>query len=177
MIDLSRYVEPKPHRVRLLLWRVLNATLFPLLPNAGRRLLLRLFGAAMGESLVYRSVRIYAPWNLWVGNLSCIGPKVELYCKAPIVLGDNTVISQGAYLCTATHDLASPVMALKTAPIVVGNDCWIAARATLLPGVTLGDGAVVGLGAVVSRSVPPLTVVAGNPARPIKQRIIRKENA
>ena len=117
-----------------------------------RRLLLRAFGAHIGQSLIYRSVRVYAPWNLRVGNLSCIGPGVDLYCKAPIALGDNTVVSQGAYLCTATHDLASPVMALKTAPIVIG--CWVAARAAILPGVTLGDGAVAGLGAVVTRPAP-----------------------
>lgn len=176
MIDLAHYSEPKPHRLRLILWRVLNATLFPLLPANGRRLLLRAFGAYVGKSLFYRSVRIYAPWNLRVGNLSCIGPGVELYCKAPIAIGDNTVISQGAYLCTATHDLTSPVMALKTAPIVIGNDCWVAARVAILPGVTFGDGAVAGLGAVVTRTVPSLTVVAGNPARPIKTRTIQKES-
>lgn len=175
MIDLSRYAEPKPHRLRLICWRVLNATLFPLLPNAGRCLLLRLFGAAIGKSLICRSVRIHAPWLLRVGNLSCVGPRVELYNKAPITLGDDTVISQGAYLCTASHDVSSPVMALATAPITLGNGCWVAARAALLPGVTLGDGAVVGLGAVVTRPVPALTLVAGNPARPLRKRVIREE--
>lgn len=173
MIDLSRYAEPKPHRLRLFLWRALNATLFPLLPNVGRCLLLRSFGAAVGKSLICRSVRIYAPWNLRVGHLSCVGPRVTLYCKASITLGNHTVISQGAYLCTASHDVASPVMALTTAPIVVGDGCWVAARAALLPGVILGNGAVVGFGAVATHPVPAFTVVAGNPARPIKRRILR----
>lgn len=175
MIDLGRYREAKPRRLRLLLWRALNATLFPLLPAGGRNLLLRAFGASVGRSLIYRSVRVYAPWNLRVGNLSCVGPGVELYCKAPIALGDNTVISQGAYLCTASHDVASPVMAPTAAPIAIGNGCWVAARAAILPGVTLGDGAVVGLGAVVARPVPAFAIVVGNPARVVRQRVIGKE--
>lgn len=100
---------------------------------------------------------------------------MELYCKAPIALGDNTVVSQGAYLCTASHDVASPVMAPTAAPIVIGNGCWVAARAAILPGVTLGDGAVVGLGAVVARSVPAFAIVVGNPARVVRQRVIGKE--
>lgn len=173
MVDLSGYREAKPHRLRRILWCFVNAALFPLLPGCGRRALLRCFGAKIGKSLVYRSVRIYAPWNLRVGDCSCIGPHAELYSKAPIRIGDHAVISQDAYLCTASHDVASPVMALTTAPITIGNGCWVAARAALLPGVTLGDGTVVGLGAVVAKSLPPNVIAVGNPARAVRQRTIR----
>ncbi len=174
MIDLSRYSEAKPKRLRRIIWCLLNATLFPLLPNIGRCVLLRCFGATIGKSLIHRTVRIYAPWHLSVGDFSCIGPHVELYCKAPISVGHHSVISQGAYLCTASHDPTSPIMALTSAPISLGNGCWVAARAALLPGVTLGDGAIVGLGSVLTHSLPPRTIAAGNPAKPIRQRIIKE---
>lgn len=172
VVNLSAYREPKPRRLRQLIWRVLNVAFFPLLSNGGRRFLLKCFGADIGKSLIYRSVRIHAPWNLHVGDFSCIGPHVELYSKAPIRIGDNAVISQNAYLCTASHDVESPVMALTTAPITIGNGCWVAARAALLPGVTLGDGAVVGLGAVVAKTLPPNAIAVGNPARVVRERTI-----
>ena len=126
-----------------------------------------------GRSLIYPNARIFAPWNLKIGNLSCIGPNVEIYNKAEVCIGNNVVISQGAYLCTASHDISSPVMKLVTKKIQVEDYAWISARATILPGVTIGEGAVVAAGAVVVKDVEPWTVVGGNPAKFIKKRVLR----
>ena len=140
-----------------------------------RNWILRRFGAAVnGWSLIYPSAKIFAPWNLEMGLGGCIGPDVELYNKDKIVLGDQVTISQGAYLCTAGHDITSKTMALTTAPIIIGNLAWIGAKAIVLPGVTIGEGAVVGAGAVVTKDVEPWTVVGGNPARVVKKREIRE---
>ena len=80
------------------------------------------------------------------------------------------VISQDAYLCTASHDIASPIMKLLTKPIRVGSNVWIAAKATILPGVTIGEGAVIGACAVVSKDVSSWSVVVGNPAKEVGSR-------
>ena len=109
-----------------------------------------------------------------MGAYACLGADVDCYTVAPIVLGDNAVVSQGVKLCTASHDIASPIMELTYAPIVIGANAWVAAWSIVLPGVKIGEGAVVGAGAVVTRAVEPLTVVAGNPARVIKNRVLAR---
>ena len=177
-MDLSHYKEAKPHRLPRLCWIVVNATLFRCLPGTplryARNIILRMFGAKIPlKSLVYSSCKIYAPWNLEVGKYSCVGPYTELYNKAPIIIKDNAVVSQGAFLCTASHDIADPYHSLVTAPIVVGDKAWVAARAFVGMGVTIGEGAVVGAMASVYKDVEPWTVVAGNPAKFIKKRVIQ----
>lgn len=165
------YHEKKEHPVKRKVWCVLNATLFPLLPNRGRRWLLEQFGAKCPDLLVYRSARIFAPWNLVMKGGS-IGPGVEIYNKAKVAIGENVTISQDAYICTASHDISSDTMRLVLKEITIADDVWIAAKAVILPGAAIGEGAVVGAAAVVAKSVPPWTVVAGNPAREIGKREI-----
>ena len=172
MIELNKYQELKPHRLKRIFWCACNAFLFPVLSRRMRRALVRLFGGRIGNSLIYRSVRIYAPWNLEMGDWCCIGPRVEIYNKGPVRIGHHVAISQDAYVCTASHDVDSPTMALVTKPVVIGDGSWIAARAVILPGVTLGRGAVVGCAAVVPRDVPDRCVVGGNPARVLKERAV-----
>ena len=82
-------------------------------------------------------------------------------------------MSREAFLCCAGHDISSPIMELTFAPITIGSNCWIAGRTIVMPGVTIGDGAVVGAGAVVTKDVAPWMVVGGNPAREIKRRELR----
>ncbi len=77
------------------------------------------------------------------------------------------------HLCAGTHDYADPSMPLLKPPITVGDQAWVCADAYIGPGVTIGEGAVVGARAVIVKDVPPWTIVAGNPARPIKKRVIR----
>lgn len=139
--------------------------------HAWRRLLLRLFGAKVGKgALVYPSAVIWAPWNLTLGPGSTLGDGVDCYNVAHVKLGAGAVASQRAYLCTASRNIDAPGKPLMTAPIVLADNAWVAAEAYLAPGVALGEGAVAAARAVVTRSVAPWNVVAGNPARVIRQR-------
>lgn len=179
-MDLSNYVEAKPHRVKRIIWAILNATLYRLLVGRFfwpvRKLLLLLFGAQIDKkAYIYSRCTIYAPWNLIVGR-ACIGPNTELYNKALIIIGNDSVISQGSFLCTASHDISSKMLPLKTTQIVIGDNVWIASYAFVGMGVTIGEGAVVGARACVFKDVEPWTVVGGNPAREIKKRVLKKEH-
>ncbi len=131
-----------------------------------RRFLLRLFGAEIGAGAhPYSSARIWAPWNLVMKSGSCLAAGVDCYCVDRIVLGRDAVVSQRAFLCTASHDHRDPGFRLITGPVVIGENAWVAAEAYIGPGVTLGAGAVAGARAVVVRDVPVGAVVVGNPAR------------
>jgi len=138
-----------------------------------RRAWLRLFGARVhATASVYPSARIWAPWNLDMGARSALGDQVDCYNVAPVTLEDDAIASQQAFLCTATHDIADPGRRLVTAPIQLGRSSWVCAGAFVHPGVTIGEGAVVGARAVVTRDVAPWTVVAGNPAKFLKARVM-----
>ena len=173
-LDLDHYVEEKPYFIKLLLWRVVNVCLYKVVTNIFRRRLMKWFGAKVGPwSSVFATLRVYAPWNLEFKDHCCFGPGVEIYNKAQVIIADNVIISQGAYLCTASHDITSSTMSLVTKPIRICSKVWIGARATILPGVTIGEGAVVGACAVVAKDVPPWSVVVGNPARVVKKRELK----
>lgn len=140
----------------------------PIPLHSWRRFLLRLFGAAIGpKTLPYPSARIWAPWNLAMGEGSCIGPRSEIYTVAKVTLGPWSIVSQRAYLCTASHDIHAPGFALTAAPIVIGRNAWVAADAFIGPGVTLADGAVAAARAVVVKDVERNIIVGGNPAAPV----------
>ena len=127
---------------------------------------MRFFGAEIGEDAhPYSSARIWAPWNLVMEGGSCLAAGVDCYCVDKIVLGRDAVVSQRAFLCTATHAHREPGFPLMTGPVIIGEDAWVAAEAYIGPGVTVGAGAVAGARAVVVRDVPPGAVVVGNPAR------------
>lgn len=155
-------------------WGVAWVLLFRPTPrpfNAWRRAVLRAFGARIGRGVVVQaSVRIWAPWNLEMGPHSCMGGQVDCYSVAPIRVGAYATVSQHSFLCTASHDVDSPDMALTTSPISIGDHAWVAAAAFVGPGVVVGEGAVVGARSSVFKDVPPWTVVAGSPARVLRQR-------
>lgn len=172
-INTMKYHEAKPHHLKRIIWAVVNATIFRISPQRTRFFLLRVFGAKVSSGVISRSVKIYAPWNLVNEHSCCVGPDVEIYNKDKVFLGVQAIVSQGAYICTASHDVTSPNMKLVTKPVIVDSQAWVASRAIILPGVTVGEGAVVGCGSVVAKDVAPWTVVAGNPARVVGKREIR----
>ena len=92
-----------------------------------------------------------------------------------IVIGNDSVISQGCFLCTAGHDTTNLILPLVTAPIVVSDKVWVAANSYIGMGVTIGEGAVVGACAAVFKDVEAWTIVGGNPAKFIKVRQISSE--
>ena len=173
-VRLARYVNPCGSKIGRLVWELVWP-LFALTPrwacNGIRRTVLRAFGATIGKGVrISGRTRVWLPRNLVVGNDSWIAGRANLYDVASIRIGANAVVSEEAFLCTAGHDLASSGFALTTAPIEIGDMAWIGARAIVLPGRKVGEGAVVAAGAVVTHDVEPWTVVAGNPARVVKKR-------
>jgi putative colanic acid biosynthesis acetyltransferase WcaF len=138
-----------------------------------RRFVLRCFGAKVGRQVnVYPSTIVYFPWSLTVGDWSAIGEDVLLYNLGPLTIGEKVTISHRAHLCGGTHDYTQPDMPLLKSPIVIENQAWVCADAFIGPGVTIGEGAVVGARAVVTKNVEPWTIVAGNLAHVIKKRTL-----
>lgn len=136
-----------------------------------RRFLLRAFGAQIGRDVhIYSSAVIYLPWNLTVGDKSAIGEYAFVYNLGRIDVGERSTISHRAHLCAGTHDYTKPDFPLVRATIEIGSQVWICADAFIGPGVKVGQGAIVGACAVAIKDVAPWTIVAGNPARVIKQR-------
>ena len=90
--------------------------------------------------------------------------------RHPIVIGADVSIGPEAVILTLGHDPRSPVFADRGGPVMIADRVWIGYRALVLPGVCIGEGAVVGAGSVVTRDVPPYAIVAGNPARVIGER-------
>ena len=176
------YVDsiPKAVKHRRLVWIAVWGLLASWLPyfigNKWRVWLLKCFGMKhCGHVGVYPSVKVWAPWNVEMGSYVAIDDEVNLYSAAKITIGTKVAISREAFICTASHDITKPNRPLITAPITIGDGVWIGARAIILPGVTIGEGAIVAAGAVVTKDVEPWTVVAGNPAKFIKKRVLRDD--
>ena len=178
MVDLSQYQNDefnpgRPWIVRVL-WFFFGLPLLrcPLIPSSAlRRLLLTSFGAKIGDGAVMQQhFCVKYPWNLRVGNNCWFGEECWIDNLVPVTLGNNVCISQGAYLCTGNHDWSDPAFALIVRRIRIEDGAWIGARSSLAPGVVIGQGAVVALGAVVNKSIPPFEVHAGNPARFVRVR-------
>jgi putative colanic acid biosynthesis acetyltransferase WcaF len=141
---------------------------------AWRAWLLRRCGAKIGREVhIYPTVRIQHPWLLEVGDLAAVGDEARIYNLGLVRIGARTTVSQMAHLCAGSHDHGSTDMQLLKLPIVIGSDAWVCTDAFIGPGVTIGEGAVVGARAAVFNDVAPWTVVGGNPAKFIKDRVIR----
>lgn len=177
-IQTDRSACPSAHssanKLARLLWGLVWLLLFrPSLWfwQAPRILLLRLFGAKIGRGVqVMPSVKIWAPWNLTLGDHATVSHGVDLYCVDKIELGAHATVSQRAFLCTASHEIDHPNMPLITAPVKIGDGAWVCAEAYIHPGVTVGADAVAGVRSVVLKDVPARQVVGGNPAKLIRER-------
>lgn len=138
-----------------------------------RVLVLKCFGAKITwSSHIYSTVKIWAPWNLTIGENSTLGPNVDCYNQGKIYIGNNTIISQKAYLCASTHDYRLKNFPLVLRPIRIDNGVWVAAGAFIGPSVYIGDNAVVAAKAVVIKNIEKNTIVGGNPAKLIKTRTL-----
>jgi putative colanic acid biosynthesis acetyltransferase WcaF len=160
------------------LWILTQATLWRLAWKKItflRPAILKCFGTRtpLRAVMLSESVRVQFPWWLVLGNHVAIGRGVIFYNLGGIELGNRVVVSQDVYFCGGTHDYTLPTYPLQRRRIVVEDDVWIGAGAFIGPGVRVGKGAIVGARAVVMRDVPPWKVVAGNPARIVKDRVMR----
>ncbi len=178
-IDLSQYENllSRKNQIARLLWTIIWAIFARPLPkslgNFWKIFLLRLFGAEIGKGcIVYSSAKIWAPWNLILGDFVAIADYVDCYNVNKITIHSHTTISQYAYLCSASHDITKAENPLITAPIIISSQVWVAAGAYVNMGVTIGEGAVVGARACVFKNVDSWTIVGGNPAKFIKNRIM-----
>lgn len=175
-----KFVSPytTSNRIRRMLWNItwnIFARPFPKsFANKWKIFILRSFGAKIGKhAYVYSSAKIFMPWNLIMEEHACIASEVDCYNAAPIIIKKYATVSQRSYLCTASHNISSSQHEQIEKPIIIEEKAWVAAEAFIGPGVRIGKGAVVGARAVVFKDVAPWTVVGGNPAKYLKERIIK----
>ena len=121
-------------------------------------------------SSIFRGGWFDARGGLEIGSRTTVNQNCRLDTRGGIRLGDDVSVSAEVCILTADHDMRSPTAAGRARPVVVGDHVFIGTRAMVLPGVTIGTGAAVAAGAVVTRDVSPHTVVAGVPAKPIGSR-------
>ncbi len=161
-------------RARRMAWNLCRAVLYRPSPrpmHAWRAFLLRGFGATLGPHChFYPGSKVYAPWNLFCADAVAAADGAEIYNPAPVRLGSHAILSQDAYLCGATHDIDDPRFPLLAFAMEVGAYAWICARASVAPGVNVGEGAVLALGAIATRDIEPWCVYAGVPAVKVKER-------
>ena len=164
----------RSNRLRRLLWNLTWLLFYRPSPrpfHRWRALLLRAFGATLGPNChFYPASKVHSPWNLTCADSVAAADGVDIYNPAPVSLGSHVILSQGAYLCGATHDLDDPAFPLLTYSMEIGPYAWICARACVAPGVNVAEGAVLGLASVATRDLEPWTVYAGSPAIRIRER-------
>jgi len=176
--DLSTFRMPDGFRGRsgilVQVWWLVQWFIFrpsPQVLYGFRRFLLRLFGAQIGARVLVRPTAwITYPWKLAIGDYSWIGDEVVLYSLGDIHIGAHTVISQRSYLCAGTHDYTRPSFDISAPPIHIGDQVWIASDVFVAPGVSIGDGAVIGARSSVFHDLPEGMVCVGSPAQPLKPR-------
>jgi len=161
-------------RARRLVWNLVHALLYRTSPrpfHAWRSMLLQIFGAKLGPHChFYPSSKVWAPWNLHCADSVGVGDHAEIYNPAPMRFGSHAILSQGAYVCGATHDYNDPAFPLQAYAMEVGPYAWVCARASVAPGVQIAEGAVLGLASVATRDLEAWTVYAGSPAVKVKER-------
>ena len=107
--------------------------------------------------------------KLSIGKECSLG-KVEITLHDKVIIGNRVVLNDGVTLLTASHRLSDPKWRHKKSPIFIGDYAWIAINSIILPGVSIGKGAVIGAGSVVRENVPDYAIVTGNPAKIVKGR-------
>lgn len=159
--------------VSSLLW-----TLLDLLPHFIRHLFFRLLFKRFGTGGLfdYRCFARY-PWRVSIGDHVDINRGCELYSSMQtsqgiITLEDHVVLGPGVVIFSSTHDYKALDLPDFSAPVTICRYAWIGGKTIILPGVVIGEGAIVGAGSIVTRDIPAYCVAAGNPAKVLKKRVI-----
>ena len=174
----TRHKFSLSNKIRRAVWNITYLILFRPFSlrffKKWRIMILRVFGANVSwTSMVNSNVKIWAPWNLELGDYSCLGPRVNCYNQGLISLKNNVTVSQDCSLCASSHDYTSKRHDLFLSPITIHDNAWIAAEAFIGPGVTIGKGSVIGARSAVFKDTEPWTVAGGNPAKFIKNRVLK----
>jgi len=154
-------------RIKLLLWEYVWSLFCRWTPkpaNRWRLWWLKLFGATIyGIPFVHQRARIQIPWNLIMHHRATLGDRTNAYSLGKIEIFEYATVAQEAYICTGTHAFDKPSKNLVTAEIRIGAYAFIGARAFIMPGIVIGEHAIVGACSVVTKDVEAHTVVKGNP--------------
>jgi len=169
-------------KLRRFIWEVVWMLAFRTTPrwalHGWRRFLLRMFGAKVGAGCrIAPSCRVWAPWNLVMGEFSALGEGVDCYSMDRITIGSKVAVSQRTFLCTGSHDISALSRPLSTGPILIEDHVWISAESFIHPNVVIREGAVIGARSVVLKEMPAWSICAGNPCRKIKDRVLRESLA
>ncbi len=162
---------------RLLLARLILAPFPDYAANRLRSSVLRSSGFTIGRGTVIWGLPTITGQGdvyhrLTIGNDCWINIRLLLNLGAAITIGDRAAIGHEVMVLTESHELGTPdrrAGAVRAQPVVIGSGVWIGARTTVLPGVTLGDGAVIAAGSVVTKDVPPNVLAGGVPAKVIRE--------
>ena len=141
-------------------------------PSYGLRIFfLKIWIKKIGKhTAISRNVEFKSPQYITIGSNTTINSKAIIDGRGGLIIGDNVDIAEYANIWTLEHDYNSPNYDAISGKVVIEDYVWIASRATILPGVTIGKGAVVAAGSIVTKDVPAYTVVAGVPAKKIGKR-------
>ena len=132
---------------------------------------LKILGMNISKNVrFYQGFHIRCPQNISIGEGSSIGPKVLLDGRKGLAIGKSVTIAYEAIVWTLNHDYNDIHFCGRGSPVTIQDYAWICSRSIILPGITIGEGAVVASGAIVTKDVPPYAVVAGVPAKVIAQR-------
>ena len=160
------------------LWWLIQSSLFRCSPQFAygfRAVILRAFGAKIGQGAVIRpTVTVTYPWRVSIGDYAWVGDNAVLYSLGDIEIGANAVVSQSSYLCAADHDYTQVDFPIRSRKITIGAQAWLAADVFVAPGVTIGEGAVIGARSSVFKDMPAGMVCFGYPCVPVKPRIRAK---
>ena len=156
---------------KFLLVEFLNVS-YLLIPNPLRNWYLRLFGIRIGggKSCIHRGCKFFHVGKMSVGQNTVINFGCYLDNRRGIYIGNNVGIAHNTKIYTLGHDLNDPKCSTKGAPVDIGDDVFIFSNALVMPGVTIGEGAIVLAGSVVTKDVEPWSIVGGNPAKKIRER-------
>lgn len=161
------------------LWWIVQSLFFKTSPQfmyGWRRFIMRSFGAKIGKNVILRpSMHTQFPWKVSIGDNSWIGDDVNLYSLGNIIIGNNVVVSQKCYLCTGSHDYQSVNFDIFQKEIIIEDECWLATDVFVGPGVTVGKGTMIGARSSVFKSMPENKICLGSPAKPVRDRLIMKQ--
>ncbi|PYK31512.1 MAG: putative colanic acid biosynthesis acetyltransferase [Verrucomicrobia bacterium] len=172
--DAHQSPWPFGDRVLRLLWEF-SWTFFcvwtPKPLNEWRLFWLRAFGAKIdGSPFIHQRARISVPWNLTVHDRAMIGDRANINTLGEIEIGARAIVAQESYLSSGSHDFDHPAVPLTVAKITIGEDAFVGARTFVMPGIRIGNRALVGACSVVTRDIPDNVVAVGNPCRVSKTR-------